>query len=164
MNHIRIAALTIATCITPLALHAQAPRPANEITIHAEPIAAGIRYTRALGSRVAIGPALIVGPFHGATISKDGFGELREWATAYLGAVVALTPSFRVTLQPVGAALATGDDFGAVYPSAQGGVEVVAGKMRIGSDIRILRIAGGNGSGLYWTQWVPIRVGIAWQR
>ncbi|MDX2122636.1 MAG: hypothetical protein SF070_16455 [Gemmatimonadota bacterium] len=55
--------------------------------------------------------------------------------------------------------LAIGDDVGSVYPSAQGGLERVRGRLRRGTALRGVRIATGNGGGSSRVQWVPLRRG-----
>jgi hypothetical protein len=66
-------------------------------------------------------------------------------------------------LSPIGAALALGDDFSSVYPSAQFGGQTGGQRWVLGTDLRVMRIAGPNGTGHYWIQWVPVRVGIRWR-
>lgn len=145
------------------AAQAALPSHRNELTLHAEPIAAGARYSFAAGSRWRIGPALTIGPFEGVTLRRGQSGQLREWATAY--ATVSFAPHDRVDLilSPIGAALAVGDDFGSVYPSAQLGVQTGGRRWVLGTDLRVMRIAGPNGTGDYWLQWVPMRVGLQWR-
>lgn len=145
-------------------LVAQQSRPlGNELAVHAEAVGAGVRYTAAVGSRVAIGPSITAGRSETVTISRSSeFGNLRTWATAYLTILVAPTPRLRVVLQPIGVAVTGGDDFAAAYPSAQGGLEWRSNRLLVGTDVRVLRIAGGNGTGHYWAAWIPLRVGITW--
>jgi hypothetical protein len=139
-------------------------RPRNELTVHAEPLAAGARYAFAAGTRWRIGPSLTIGPFKGVTLRRGQSGELREWATTY--ATVSFSPHDRVDLilSPIGAALAIGDDFSSVYPSAQLGVQTGGRRWVLGTDFRVMRIAGPNGTGDYWLQWVPVRIGLRWRR
>ena len=147
-------------------LGAQAPpgesravRP-NEVTVTAEPVAAGIQYLRSEGSfRLGIG--VTAGPAYGVVLRRGGFGQLREWATAYPVLGLRVSPNLEFLLSPIGAALLGGDDFGAVYPSAQGGVVLGMGSVRAGSWVRVVRIAGGSGTGIYRLVWTPIRLGYA---
>ena len=135
------------------------PRP-NELTVTAEPLAAGVQYLRTAGS-VQLGIGLVAGPAYGVVLRRGDFGRLREWATAYPVLGVRVSPGVRVALSPIGAALLGGDDFGAVYPSAQGGVVLGSGAIRAGSWVRVVRIAGGGGTGIYRGVWTPIRLGYA---
>ena len=147
-------------------LGAQAPpgesravRP-NEVTVAAEPLAGGIQYLHGFGS-FRLGLALTAGPAYGVVLRRGEFGRLREWATAYPVLGVRVGPNLEVALSPIGAALLGGDDFGAVYPSAQGGVVLGLGSIRVGSWIRVVRVAGGEGTGIYRVVWTPVRLGYA---
>ena len=132
----------------------------NELTVTAEPLAAGIQYLRAAG-RFRLGIGLTAGPAYGVVLRRGDFGRLREWATAYPVLGLRVSPGLTVALSPIGAALLGGDDFGAVYPSAQGGAVVGSGPLRVGSWVRVVRIAGGSGTGIYRVVWTPIRLGYA---
>lgn len=148
-----------ATGLTAQGTAVPASRP-SELTVTAEPVAAGIQYLRGSGSfRVGIG--LTAGPVYGVVLGGPEFGRLREWATAYPVVELRVSPSLAVALSPIGAALLGGDDFGAVYPSAQGGVLMGLGSIRVGSWVRVVRIAGGDGTGSYRVVWTPIRLGYA---
>ena len=136
-----------------------ASRP-NEATVTAEPLAGGIQYSRGSGS-FRLGLGLTAGPVYGVVLRRGEFGRLREWATAYPVLGVRVAPNLELSLSPIGAALLGGDDFGAVYPSAQGGVVLGLGSIRVGSWIRVVRIAGGEGTGIYRVVWTPIRLGYA---
>ncbi|HEY9518745.1 MAG TPA: GNAT family N-acetyltransferase [Gemmatimonadales bacterium] len=134
--------------------------PANELTVTAEPLAGGIQYVHGAGSfRLGIG--LTAGPVYGVVLGGPEFGRLREWATAYPVLGLRVSPRFTVALSPIGAALLGGDDFGAVYPSAQAGAELALGAIRVGSWVRVVRIAGGDGTGSYRVVWSPVRLGYA---
>jgi GNAT superfamily N-acetyltransferase len=148
-----------ATGLTAQATAVPASRP-NELTVTAEPLAAGIQYLRAAGS-FRLGLGVTAGPMYGVVLGGPEFGRLREWVTAYPVAGLRVSPSLTVALSPIGAALLSGDDFGAVYPSAQGGLELGSGSIRAGSWVRVVRIAGGDGTGSYRVVWTPIRLGYA---
>jgi len=148
-----------ATGLSAQASAVPASRP-DELTVTAEPLAAGIQYLRAAGSfRLGIG--VTAGPVYGVVLGGPEFGRLREWATAYPVVGLRVSPSLTVALSPIGAALLGGDDFGAVYPSAQGGLVLGSGSIRVGSWVRVVRIAGGDGTGSYRVAWTPIRLGYA---
>ncbi|HET9515960.1 MAG TPA: hypothetical protein VFO95_18650, partial [Gemmatimonadales bacterium] len=138
---------------------APASRP-NEVTVTAEPLAGGIQYLHGFGS-FRLGLGLTAGPAYGVVLRRGEFGRLREWATAYPVLGVRVAPNLEAALSPIGAALLGGDDFGAVYPSAQGGVVLGLGSVRVGSWIRVVRIAGGEGTGIYRVVWTPVRLGYA---
>jgi hypothetical protein len=148
-----------ATGLGAQATAAPAARP-NEVTVTAEPVAAGIQYLRAAG-RFRLGIGLTAGPVYGVVLGGPEFGRLREWATGYPVLGLRVSPNLEVVISPIGAALLGGDDFGAVYPSAQGGVVLGLGSIRVGSWVRVVRIAGGNGTGSYRVVWSPIRLGYA---
>ena len=138
---------------------APASRP-NEVTVTVEPLAGGIHYLHGFGS-FRLGLGLTAGPAYGVVLRRGEFGRLREWATAYPVLGVRVASNLEVALSPIGAALLGGDDFGAVYPSAQGGVVLGLGSIRVGSWIRVVRIAGGESTGIYRVVWTPIRLGYA---
>lgn len=128
----------------------------TQVAILAEPLAAGLEVAWA-GTRVRAGVALMAGPQFGVDVA-DADADVRSWANAQLMLGYRPAHTFELYLSPIGAALVIGDDFAAVYPSAQAGVEFGAGRIRFGSLFRVIRIAGGNGTGTYWTQWIPLRV------
>lgn len=135
----------------------------NELILAVEPLAVSGRYAVAVAPAWRLGPSLSVGPFEGVTVRRGQSGELREWATAYATVSVAPAPAFEVVLHPIGAALALGDDFSSVYPTAQLGVQLGGRRWLVGSDLRVIRIAGASGSGHLWVQWIPVRVGVRWR-
>ncbi len=104
-----------------------------------------------------------MGPFKGVTVRRGQSGNLKEWATAYATLSVALAEELEAVLSPIGAALPVGDDFSSVYPTAQLGAQVIADRWVIGSDLRVIRIAGPSGSGDLWVQWIPLRLGTRWR-
>jgi hypothetical protein len=143
----------------PAASRAQdGPERLNELAVTVEPIAGGAQYLHSFGSRVQFGAVLTLGPVYGVWFSPS---EIRDWGAAYPVLAVRVSPALRVLLSPIGGAISLGNDFGTVYPSAQGGLEVTTGPIRIGSLVRVIRIAGGNGSGTYRTRWIPIRASYA---
>jgi GNAT superfamily N-acetyltransferase len=132
----------------------------NEVTVTAEPLAGGVQYLRGTGV-VRLGAGLTAGPVYGVVLGGPEFGRLREWATAYPVLGLRVSPGLTVAVSPIGAALLGGDDFGAVYPSAQAGAELAVGAIRVGSWLRVVRIAGGDGTGSYRAVWSPVRLGYA---
>jgi len=154
---------TAFTIAAPLVLPGSAPAQTGdaqrELVVSVEPIAAGIRYLHPVTSRVRLGGELIGGPAYAARVG--GPSDLREWGSAFLS--VGLQPAERlsVLVSPIGLATSVGDDFGTVYPSGQAGLELAVGRARVGTAVRVVRIAGPNGTGDYRTTWVPLRVGIS---
>lgn len=138
--------------------------PRHEWTVSAEPWAAGVQYLYQLGGPVRAGLAVTAGPFGGVTLARGTTGELREWATAYLAVGLRSTAGVEAILNPIGLAVVVGNDFGTVYPSAQGQLGIARRRLRLGSIVRVIRIAGGHGTGLYRWQWIPLRIGYAWGR
>jgi hypothetical protein len=83
----------------------------------------------------------------------------RNWATAY-ATFGYRTGGFQLLVSPIGAALAVGNDFVAVYPSGQAGIELARRRFRFGSFVRIIRIPeAGDEEPTYWTEWLPVRLG-----
>jgi hypothetical protein len=132
----------------------------NEVAVTVEPIAAGVQYLHSFGSRVQFGAVLTLGPVYGVWFSPSG---IRDWGAAYPVFAVRVSPALRVLLSPIGGAISLGNDFGTVYPSAQGGLELTTGPVRVGSLVRVIRVAGGHGSGTYLTRWIPVRAAFAFR-
>ena len=133
----------------------------GEWSVFGESWAGGIQYLRLLGGPWRAGAALGAGPFGGVTLARGTSGPLREWATAYVAISVRSAMGAEVIVSPIGAALAVGDDFGAIYPTAQVQLGIARRRFRISSVVRVIRVAGGDGSGTYWSQWIPVRIGYA---
>ncbi len=151
----------VALAISPIALRAQAPAPVrNEVTLFGESLAGGVQYLRYLGQGWRAGVTAVVGPTYGVRVSKDISDDIRNWGSAYATIGFRTRHGIEADLSPIGVAAIIGNDFGTVYPSGQAYLGIVRGKLRAGSVLRVIRIAGGNGSGDYWTQWVPLRIGL----
>ena len=159
---VALAALTITLSAGPLSAQAgRENRPGrNEITISAEPFAGGLRYLRGEPTGFRFGAGLTIGPLQGVTLADADTGNLDEWATLHAVVGFGAAGGIRATLGP-GVALAIGDDFGALYPSGQADVEWAHGRLRLGTIVRVMRIAGSYGTGDYWVRWIPVRLGIA---
>ena len=142
-------------------LHAQThPPPASELTLTVELAAAGARYMAGRGAW-RLGAGVSAGSRHGLELMGDGAGDVRLVAAAYPVVSRSLGTGMRLLMSPLGAALISGNDFLGVYPSAQAGVEIVRGRLRLGSVARVVRIAGTEGSGDYLVTWSPLRLGVA---
>jgi hypothetical protein len=132
----------------------------NEITLTAEPIAAGARYLRGAASGFRFGASLTIGPLHGVTLVDADTGKLDEWATMYALIGVRWAGGIQVSLGP-GASLAIGDDFSSLYPSGRADLEWASGRFRVGTAVSTMRIASSYGAGDFWVRWIPVRLGIA---
>jgi hypothetical protein len=132
----------------------------DEIAVTVEPIAGGAQFLHSFGSRVQLGAVLTLGPVYGVWFSDS---DIRDWGAAYPVLAVRVSPAVRVLLSPIGGAISIGNDFGTVYPSAQGGLELTTGPVRVGSLVRVIRVAGGHGSGTYLARWIPVRASYAFR-
>jgi hypothetical protein len=152
------------TCIAlaALAIPTRGVGQSSEFLLHLEPVAIGVHYAVAAGKGWRVGPQLIVGPFHGISVRPQATREPMNWASAFVSVRYPVGARAVLALAPLGATLVVGGDFAAVYPSGQvgGDYRVGAGRVRIGSDLRVIRIAGPNDTGDYWMQWVPLRIGV----
>jgi hypothetical protein len=133
------------------------------VLVFVEPLAAGLQYAWTTGAGLRLGAALAAGPQFGVDVT-DPSAEIRSWANVQSLIAYRFPNGIEAFVSPVGAALVVGDDFGVVYPSAQMGVEFGGLRVRIGSVIRIIRMAGPNGTGDYWTQWIPLRIAYSFGR
>ena len=159
----RIVSVILLGLVVALPTLAQDPssRAANEFVLHAEPLALGMSYTRSISHPWAAGLALSAGRHLGVTLNTSGFRGLDTWATSYLLLGVRVAPRFGFLVNPIGLALVAGNDFAVVYPSAGMGIQFLARRWRFSSDLRVIRIAGPNGTGEYWVQWRPFRLSLA---
>ena len=130
------------------------------VTLVAEPIAAGVEVLGRVGSATRLGLTLTAGPSETANLGEYLGRDYRTVLNGYVTLGLRLAPTVEALVSPIGAAVVTGDDFAAVYPSAQGVLAVAAGPVRLGSGIRVVRIAAGSGRGDYWWQWIPLRIGV----
>jgi hypothetical protein len=164
MTAMRMRPLLLLLCAAGTAAGAQSPTGTkgspNEVTLFAESFAGGVQYLRVVGGPWRLGVQLAAGPSEGVLLSEEGFEELRSWATGYLAIGYRAANGFEAVVSPIGVAVLSGSDFAAAYPSGQLLLGLGTGRLRIGSVLRVVRIAGGNGSGDYRTEWIPIRVGI----
>jgi len=131
----------------------------HEVAILLESVAGGIQYLRTGTGRLVLGASLTAGPQFGLTISDADVDDIRAWASAHATLGLGSSEGLRFLLSPIGASVIVGNDFGAVYPSGEAGIELARGRLRLGTLMRMIRIAGANGTGNYWTRWVPLRVG-----
>jgi len=131
---------------------------AQEITLTAEPVAAGVQVVTH-GLPWKAGVSVTAGPLVGIALSDTDVSDAKNAANVF--ATVIYRPSnVQFVLDPIGAALVVGNDFSAVYPAAQAGADVLLGRWTLGTGIRTIRVAGPNGGADYWTHWIPIRAGL----
>jgi len=157
-----IAALAAGPGPTPLAAQARGSDASgrNEVTLSAEPVAAGVRYLRGGAIGFRFGAGFTVGPLRGVSLVDADSGELDEWATMHALVGFRWAGGIQVSLGP-GASLAVGDDFSSLYPSGRADLEWGRGRFRIGTAVTTMRIASSFGAGDYWVRWIPVRLGIA---
>lgn len=132
----------------------------HTVTLFAEPIAGGVEYLRSAGGAWHLGAGVGVGPSEGLDLGAAPFFDADPWATGYLTLAVRSARGMELALSPVGAIVIVASDFGVVYPSVQAHLSVGVGRFRLGTIVRTIRLAGPNGGSDWWTQWLPLRVGI----
>jgi len=135
--------------------------PPNQIVLNASPVTLGLSYARSIGRAWEAGVTVTGGKHLGATITREHTGDLDIWLSAYGELAVQVVPHTFLIARPIGVVGLTGGDFGAAYPSAGGGIEYRLARLRFGTDIHVIRIAGPNGTGEYWVRWLPGRIAIA---
>ncbi len=111
------------------------------------------------GAAWSVGGDVSVGKHAVVDVTDAGAG-IDTYATGYL--VLRWTPdaAWQVVLNPIGFAVVVGNDFGTAYPSTRLGVSRFLGRWGIGTEVRVVRIAGGGGSGDYRIQWAPVRLAV----
>ena len=127
--------------------------------LHGEAIAGGITLTLPAESTWSVGIDLSLGNHFGVNLLEVD-DEVDLIGAGY--GVVTWRPDNRVqvSLGPIGLATVLGNDFAAIYPSARLGLGYFPGKFGVGTELRLVRIAGGNGTGNYWLHWSPVRVSL----
>ena len=126
-----------------------------------EAIGAGGRAIFAVHPSLALGAGLNVGRFEGIDLRTGVADQLHVIGAIHLTGVARIAGPVRLVVSPIGTSLVTGDDFGALYPSAEAGLEFARARLRASSAVRVVRIPTGDAGAEYWVQWVPLRVGIA---
>ncbi len=132
----------------------------NQFVLHAGPLTLGLSYARSINQAWEVGLAATGGKHLGATVSREHLGDLDVWMSAYPQLAVQAIPHTVLVARPIGVVVLTGGDFGAAYPSAGGGIEYRLARLRFGTDIQVIRIAGPNGTGEYWVRWLPARIAM----
>ena len=143
---------------------AAAPEGASQgtsasVEIHAEALAVGAELTLPVAAAWSVGGEVSVGKHLSVAVTDAGAG-LDTYATGYLALRWTPDAAWQVVLSPIGFAVVVGNDFGTAYPSARLGMSRFLGHWGIGTEVRVVRIAGGGGSGDYWIQWAPVRLAV----
>jgi hypothetical protein len=132
----------------------------RSVTLVAEPIAVGVEVLGRIGATTRVGLTATGGPSETVNLGEALSRDYRTVVNGYVTIGLRVAPKVEALVSPIGVAVVTGDDFAAACPSAQAAFAVAAGRLRFGSGLRVVRIAGGNGTGDYWWQWIPVRIGI----
>ncbi len=129
------------------------------VELHVEALAAGATVTLPAGGAWSVGVDLSAGNHLGLDLLEVD-DELDLIGVGY--AVVTFRPESRwqVSLAPIGFAGVVGNDFGAFYPSGRLGLGYFQGRFGVGTEFRLVRIAGGFGTGNYWVHWSPVRLSL----
>ena len=133
---------------------------ANHFVLHGAPLTLGFSYARSITRTWEVGLGVTGGKHLGVTLASEDSDALDVWVGAYLQVAVHVVPRVALVARPIGVAALTGGDFGAAYPSAGAGLEYRLSRLRLGTDLQVIRIAGGNGSGDYWLRWLPARLSV----
>jgi len=168
MQPLLVLTFVFAVAQTTQALSASVPvrdstvdNPPNQIVLHASPLTLGLSYARSINRVWEAGVTVTGGKHLGTTITREHAGDLDVWMSAYGQLAVQVVPHAVLTARPIGVVVLTGGDFGAAYPSAGGGIEYRLARLRFGTDMQVIRIAGPNGTGEYWVRWLPARIAVA---
>lgn len=127
------------------------------IELHAEAFAGGATVTFPAASEFSAGIDLSIGKHLGYDLT-DASHDVTIYGVSYAVLCWRPDPSLQVSLSPIGIAGVVGNDFGAFYPSARLGLGTFWGRFGVGTEMRLVRIASGHGSGVYWYHWSPVRV------
>jgi hypothetical protein len=141
-----------------LALAAPATSSAqSRVSVNAEPVAIGLDYgNRSAGWGLAV--EALGGPQYGVDLHGTAESSARRWASTFASLRYRSAGGFGVILSPLGASLMIGNDYSAVYPSAQLGVDYGKGRLGVGTFARVFRIPTADSNAEYWAQWVPVRI------
>jgi hypothetical protein len=116
-----------------------------------------------LGSHLQAGVAVGLGPVLAVPFSERDYYESEDlMEAAHAGLVVAwrFWKLLGIEVSPLRASLMVGNDWGQVYPSAHARLFAAGSRVRVSSQITVVRIAGGDGTGYYVTTWVPLLVAV----
>lgn len=133
--------------------------PPTSVELHAEAVAAGAAFTWIASSAWSFGVDVSVGKHIGVDVAEVS-EDLETLVSGYVAVRWTPDTAWQVMLSPIGFAGAAGNDFGTVYPSARLGISHFFSRLGAGTELRVVRLAGGNGTGEYWIEWSPLRVSI----
>jgi len=140
--------------------HGAVSSPPSQFVLHVSPLTLGLSYTRSINRLWEVGVIATGGKHLGATVTRDHVGDLDIWISTYGHLAAQVVPHTVLIARPIGVVVLTGGDFSAAYPSAGGGIEYRLARLRFGTDVQIVRIAGPNGTGEYWVRWLPARIAV----
>src|SRR5690606_34347591 len=129
------------------------------VELHVEALAGGATVTLPAGSEWSVGLDLSGGTHLGLDLLEVD-DELDLVAVLYPVVSWRPDPGLQVSISPIGLAGVIGNDFGAIYPSGRLGVGYFRGRYGVGTEFRVVRIAGSFGTGDYWLRWSPVRLSI----
>jgi hypothetical protein len=116
-----------------------------------------------IANRVQVGAMVGLGPSLAVAVTEHDYYETEDLLEPFY-AGVALACRFAgpvgVELCPLRAALVVGNDWSSVYPGAHFKVFAAWSGVRVSSQLKLVRIAGGDGTGYYVTTWVPLLVAL----
>lgn len=116
-----------------------------------------------IAKRVQVGAMVGLGPSLAVAVTERDYYETEDLLEPfYAGVAVAcrFAGPVGVELCPLRAALIVGNDWGSVYPGAHLKVFAAWSGVRVSSQLKLVRIAGGDGTGYYVTTWVPLLVAL----
>lgn len=116
-----------------------------------------------LGTNLQAGVAVGLGPVMAVPFAEKDYYESEDLVEAsHAGLLVAwrFWKLLGIEISPLRASLMVGDDWGQIYPSAHVRLFAAGSRVRVSSQIIVVRIAGGNGSGIYPVLWTPVLVAV----
>jgi hypothetical protein len=137
----------------------------NQLMLQANPFAGYAGYARRLSGRWYAGAGVGGGPSTLVQVSGAGlYDDEREGGHAGVFIGYAPSPYLQLEVCPLRLSLLLGNDYGAVYPSAEMGVMAGTRRFKAGSRLVVVRVAGPNGTGDYPLFWIPLnlRYTLAW--
>lgn len=129
------------------------------VELHVEALAGGATFTFPAGSEWSLGVDFSAGKHLGVDVLEVD-DDIDLFGVGYAVVSWRPDPSWQVSLSPAGLAAVAGNDFTAVYPSGRLGIGHFWGQFGVGTEFRVVRIAGANGTGEYWMHWAPVRVSM----
>lgn len=131
----------------------------SPVELHVEALAGGVTVTFPTGSEWSVGIDLSAGNHLGVDL-LEGDEDVDIIGAGYPVVTWRPDPHWQLSLGPIGFGAVLGKDFAAFYPSARLGAGYFFGDIGVGTEFRLVRIAGGHGTGEYWLHWSPVRVSL----